>query len=74
MKQLKKKRPVVRTVMGTATDIVQDAEASQRRRNLSASADTEEGIVQGLDDIARDRTRPAREVFNEIRRKHDIPC
>jgi hypothetical protein len=26
-----------------------------------------------LDDVAHGRTRPARDVFNEIRRKHDIP-
>ena len=37
-----------------------------------ARADAEEGICQGLD-VAHGRTRPAREVFDEIRRKHDIP-
>src|SRR5271167_2836614 len=29
--------------------------------------DAEEGIRQGLDDVARGRTRPARKVFDEIR-------
>ncbi|MGA2688988.1 MAG: hypothetical protein ABSE85_13065 [Candidatus Korobacteraceae bacterium] len=33
----------------------------------------EEGIRQGLDDVAHGRTRPSREVFDEIRRQHDIP-
>ncbi|PYT29610.1 MAG: prevent-host-death protein [Acidobacteria bacterium] len=74
MKQLKKsKRPVVLTVKGKAAAIVQDAEAYQRLLDVAASADAEEGIRQGLDDVAHGRTRPAREVFDEIRRKHDIP-
>jgi hypothetical protein len=32
-----------------------------------------EGIRQGLNDVAHGRTRPAREAFEQIRRKHDIP-
>jgi len=74
LKQLKKsKRPVVLTVKGKAAAIVQDAEAYQRLLDVAASADAEEGIRQGLDDVAHGRTRPARDVFDEIRRKHDIP-
>jgi prevent-host-death family protein len=74
LKQLKKsKRPVVLTVKGKAAAIVQDAEAYQRLLDLAASAGAEEGIRQGLDDVAQGRTRPAREVFDEIRRKHGIP-
>ena len=74
LKQLKKsKRPVVLTVKGKAAAIVQDAEAYQRLLDLAASADAEEGIRQGLDDVAHGRTRPAREVFDEIRSKHGIP-
>ena len=73
MKQLKKtKRPVVLTVKGKAAAIVQDAEAYQRLLDIAARADAEEGIRQGLDDVAHGRTRPAREVSDEIRRKHDI--
>jgi prevent-host-death family protein len=74
LKQLKKsKRPVVLTVKGKAAAIVQDAEAYQRLLDLAASADAEEGVRQGLDDVAQGRTRPAREVFDEIRCKHGIP-
>jgi prevent-host-death family protein len=74
LKQLKKsKRPVVLTVKGKAAAVVQDAEAYQRLLDLAASADAEEGVRQGLDDVAQGRTRPAREVFDEIRRKHGIP-
>jgi hypothetical protein len=32
-----------------------------------------EGIRQGIDDVAHRRTRPAKDVFDDIRRKHDIP-
>src|ERR1700749_3733007 len=74
MKQLKKsKRPVVLTVKGKAAAVVQDAEAYQRLLDVAASADAEEGIRQGVDDVAHARTRPAREVFDEIRRRHAIP-
>jgi prevent-host-death family protein len=74
MKQLKKsKRPVVLTVKGKAAAIVQDAEAYQRLLDIAACADAEEGIRQGLDDVAHGRTRPSREAFDQIRRKHDIP-
>jgi len=74
MKQLKKsKLPVVLTVKGKAAAIVQDAEAYQRLLDIAARADSEEGIRQGLDDVAHGRTRPAKEVFDEIRRKHGIP-
>jgi prevent-host-death family protein len=73
MKQLKKsKRPVVLTVKGKAAAIVQDAEAYQRLLDIAARADSEEGIRQGLDDVAHGRTRPAKEVFGDIRRNHGI--
>jgi prevent-host-death family protein len=74
MKQLKKsKRPLVLTVNGRAAAVVQDAEAYQRLLDIAASADTEEAIRQGLDDVAHQRTRPARQAFDAVRRKHDIP-
>ncbi len=74
MKQLKKsKRPVVLTVNGKAAAIVQDAEAYQRLVDIAASADAEEGIRQGLADVAHGRTRPARKFFEEFRRKHGMP-
>jgi prevent-host-death family protein len=74
MKQLKKnKRPVVLTVKGKAEAVVQDAESYQRLLDIVARADVHEGIRQGLEDVAHGRTRPAQEVFNEIRRRHGIP-
>jgi len=74
MKQLKKtKRPVVLTVNGKAAAVVQDVGAYQRLLDIAAGADEEEAIHQGLDDVAHGRTRPAREFFDEFRRKHGIP-
>jgi prevent-host-death family protein len=73
LKQLKKnKRPVVLTVNGKAEAVVQDAEAYQRLLDIAARADVYEAIRQGLDDVAHGRTRPAREVFNEMRRRYGI--
>jgi prevent-host-death family protein len=74
MKQLKKsKRPVVLTVKGKAEAIVQDAEAYQRLLDIAAGADAEEGIRQGLEDVKKGRTRPAREFFGEFEDTHGIP-
>lgn len=74
MKQLKKnKRPVVLTVKGKAEAVLQDAESYQRLLDIAARADVHEASRQGLEDVAHGRTRPAHEVFNEIRRRHGIP-
>jgi prevent-host-death family protein len=74
MRQLRKtKRPIVLTVNGRPEAVVQDAEAYQRLLDIAALADMNEGIRQGLEDAAKGRTRPAREVFDELRTKHGIP-
>jgi prevent-host-death family protein len=73
LKQLRKsKRPVVLTVKGKAAAVVQDAEAYQKLLDIAALADVEEGIRQGLEDVKKGRTRPAREFFKEFEAKHDI--
>lgn len=73
MKRLKKtKRPVVLTINGKAEVVVQDAESYQRLLDIAAQSDVFEAIRQGLDDVAHGRARPAREVFEELRRKHAI--
>ncbi len=69
----KSKRPLVLTVRGKAQAVVQDAEAYQRLLDTAARADVYEAIRQGLDDVAHGRTRPAREVFDDLRRRHGIP-
>ncbi len=74
MKQIKKsKRPLVLTVNGRAAAVVQDAEAYQRLLDIAAKADAEEAIRQGFEDVRHRQTSPAREAFDGIRRKHDIP-
>jgi len=74
MRRLKRsKRPMVLTVKGKAQAVVLDADAYQRLLDIAARADVHEAIRQGLDDASRGRTRPAREVFDEIRRRHGIP-
>ena len=73
LKQLKKsKRPVVLTVKGKAAAIVQDAAAYQRLLDIAAAADPHEGIRQGLEDVRKGRTRPAREFFAEFEAKHGL--
>ena len=74
MRRLKKtKRPIVLTVNGKAEAVVQDAESYQRLLDIAAQADAAEGIRQGLEDLRKGRTRPARDVFDKIRAEHDIP-
>jgi prevent-host-death family protein len=74
LKQIKKsKQPVVLTVNGKAEAIVQDAEEYQRLLDIAARADVYEALRQSDDDIAHGRMRPAREVFNELRRRYGIP-
>ncbi|HEV3041420.1 MAG TPA: type II toxin-antitoxin system Phd/YefM family antitoxin [Candidatus Angelobacter sp.] len=74
LQQLKKtKRPVILTVNGKAAAVVQDPEAYQRLLDIAARADANEGIRQGLEDLRKGRTRPAREVFDEIRATYGIP-
>jgi hypothetical protein len=41
--------------------------------DLAAERDIHEGIRQGLEDIAHGRTRPAQEVFDEMRGEFGIP-
>lgn len=74
MQQLKAtQRPIVLTVNGKPQAVVQDAAAYQRLLDLAALADAREGIRQGLEDVAAGRSRPAREVLEELRVRHRVP-
>jgi PHD/YefM family antitoxin component YafN of YafNO toxin-antitoxin module len=66
-------RPITLTIDGKPEVILQDPADYQRLLDLAAAADANEGIRQGLADVAAGRTRPAREVFDEFRKKHGIP-
>ena len=74
MKRLKKtRRPIILTINGKPEAVVQSADEYQRLLDLAAAADENEGIRQGLEDMREGRTRPADEVFEEMRRKYAIP-
>jgi len=45
----------------------------QRQLDLAAAASVTEGIRQGREDVANGRTRPAAQVFEELRNKYKIP-
>jgi prevent-host-death family protein len=66
-------RPVVLTVNGKAAAVVQDPAAYQRLLDIAARADAREGIRQGLADLEAGRTRPLKEVFDELRAEYGIP-
>ena len=67
------RRPMILTINGRAELVVQDAASYQRLLDIAAQADAREGIRQGLSDVARGRTRPAREVFDGLRAEYGIP-
>ena len=62
--------PLVLTINGKAKIVVQDAAAYQE---LVDRLESIEGIRRGLGDVKAGRTKPAREVFDRLRRKHGIP-
>lgn len=62
--------PLVLTVNGKAEVVVQDAKAYQA---LLDRVETIEGIQRGLADAKAGRTKPAKQVFDRLRRKHGIP-
>ena len=71
LERLKKTgNPLVLTINGKAEVVVQDAEAYQE---LLERVQTVERIQPGLADVKAGRTKPARQVFNRLRRKHGIP-
>ena len=62
--------PLVLTINGKAELVVQDAEAYQ---TLLDRVEAVEGIQRGLADVKAGRVKPARQVFNRLRRKHGRP-
>jgi dihydroneopterin aldolase len=61
------------TVNGRAELIVQDAASYQKLLELLDYAEAVEGIKQGLESMRRGEGRPAAEVFQHLRNKHQIP-
>jgi PHD/YefM family antitoxin component YafN of YafNO toxin-antitoxin module len=68
----KSHRPMVLTVNGRAEMVVQDAESYQATLDALERAEANAGIRRGLDDLAKGRTRPAREVIASIKEKRAL--
>jgi prevent-host-death family protein len=66
----KTQHPLILTINGRAELVVQDAEAYQA---LLDRVEAIEGIQRGLADVKAGRTKPTRQVFDRLRRKHGIP-
>ena len=66
-------RPQVLTVEGAPKVVVMGIEAFERMAELAERADAVAKIRQGLEDVKAGRTTPAAEVFEELRRKFNIP-
>ena len=74
MRRLKKTRsPIILTVNGKPEAVVQSASEYQRLLDLASAADANEGIRQGLTELAHGKGRPAIEFLDEMRAKHGIP-
>jgi prevent-host-death family protein len=65
--------PIVLTVNGRAKLVVQDAAAYQKLLEALDYADAVAGIRKGINDVAKGRTQPARQAFDDIRKKYRIP-
>ena len=66
-------RPEVLTVNGRAELVVQDAASYQKLLELLDYAEAVEGIKKGLETMRQGKGRPAAEVFQHLRDKHQIP-
>lgn len=74
VKRMKKSgQPVVLTVNGRPELVVQDAAAYQRWLELIDRAETIVAVRGSLASLERGEGRPAKEVFEELRRKYEVP-
>ena len=67
-------KPQVLTVNGKAEIVVQDAKSYQELLERVDRLEAVAGIRRGLAEVAEGKTKPAREVFASMRKKHKIPC
>lgn len=74
MRQLKKtKEPIVLTVNGKASIVVQDAEGYEKLLEAKEKMDALRGIQNGLADLKAGRTLSSDDFFAEFFSKYDIP-
>jgi prevent-host-death family protein len=73
MRQLKRtKQPIVLTVNGKASMVVQDAESYEELLRAKEKMDALEGIQRGLADVKAGRLIPSETFFEEFFAKYDI--
>lgn len=73
MQQLREtEQPIVLTINGKADLLVQDSESYQKLLELVERLETITAIKVGLEQMDRGEAVPAREAFEELRRKHGI--
>jgi PHD/YefM family antitoxin component YafN of YafNO toxin-antitoxin module len=65
--------PIVLTINGKASLVVQDADSYQKLLDLAEQAKVLAGIRRGLDDIRAGRPQTLAEAFADIRRDLDLP-
>lgn len=65
-------KPQVLTVNGKAEIVVQDAESYQKLLEELDRLETIAGIRQGLEEVRQGKTKPAKEVFESLRKKHKL--
>jgi prevent-host-death family protein len=74
MRQLKKtKEPIVLTVNGKASIVVQDAESYEELLHAKEKMDALHGIQKGLADLRAGRTTPSDEFFEDFFSRYNIP-
>ncbi len=74
VRQMKKtKAPVVLTVNGKATLVVQDAASYQKLLEAKDRIETMEGIKRGLESMRRNAGKPAEKFFQEFFSEKGIP-
>jgi len=65
-------QPELLTVNGKPAVIVQDARSYQRLLDTVEKAEAIAGIKLGLESMARGQGQPAKTVFAQLRRKHEV--
>jgi PHD/YefM family antitoxin component YafN of YafNO toxin-antitoxin module len=65
-------KPEVLTVNGQAEIVVQSAKAYQKLLDAAELSETLAGIQRGLEQATRGEGRPAREVIEELAKKHRV--
>lgn len=74
MRQLKKtKQPIVLTVNGKASMVVQDADSYQKLLSDVDRLETIEGVRRGIEDMKAGRVKDSEEFFREFEAKYGIP-